>query len=285
MTQVYDITDRTTWNALKDYYDRNGYVIIESGLNADAVKALSSDLDEWFEEDSFPSDNCAMKNDNRIQDAWRFDNRIKSFATDQAILKLLKHLYGGKKVKPFQTLNFRNGTQQPVHSDSIHFNSEPFGMMCGVWLALEDIDSDQGPLVYYPESHKYPEMNYKELGLEPKGGDFKEYSEAIKNFTDQEQLVPAYATLKQGQALIWSANLLHGGSIRENDKTRLSQVTHYYVANCKYWRPSQSYSERCYFTPDWLPLTGESIWLKNITNMAERLTLKVRKKLNRIGRH
>ena len=187
-------------------------------------------------------------------------------------------------MKPFQTLNFKNGTQQPVHSDSIHFNSEPFGMMCGVWLALEDIADDQGPLVYYPKSHKYPEMNYQELGLEPQGGDFKAYSEAIRQFTDQEKLIPAYATLKQGQALIWAANLLHGGSHRKSDKTRLSQVTHYYVDNCKYWRPSLSYTHRCYFEPHWLPLPGESALLKNVSATAVRIKNKVTNKLKTLRR-
>jgi len=28
--------------------------------------------------------------------------------------------------------------------------------MCGVWLALEDIDADNGPLIYYPGSHRGP---------------------------------------------------------------------------------------------------------------------------------
>ena len=125
-----------------------------------------------------------------FQDAWRFDPRIKSFATASHIRKLLSTLYNGNKVTPFQTLNFRVGTQQPAHSDSIHFNSEPFGMMCGVWLALEDIGDDQGPLVYYPGSHKLPEMNFDALGLSPKGNDFQEYSHAIRKVIDTQQLKP-----------------------------------------------------------------------------------------------
>lgn len=28
--------------------------------------------------------------------------------------------------------------------------------MCGVWVALEDVGPDQGPLVYYPGSHRWP---------------------------------------------------------------------------------------------------------------------------------
>ena len=32
----------------------------------------------------------------------------------------------------------------------------PEGFMCGVWVALEDMDMENGPLVYYPGSHKLP---------------------------------------------------------------------------------------------------------------------------------
>ena len=33
--------------------------------------------------------------------------------------------------------------QQAAHSDALHFSSEPEGFMCGVWVALEDIDMRQ----------------------------------------------------------------------------------------------------------------------------------------------
>ena len=58
----------------------------------------------------------------------------------------------GREPLPFQTLNFRVGTQQEPHSDAFHFNSDPPGFMCGVWVALEDIDEASGPLVYFPGS-------------------------------------------------------------------------------------------------------------------------------------
>ena len=46
---------------------------------------------------------------------------------------------------------------------------------------------------------------------------------------------------RKGQALIWCANLLHGGS-RQNDPTltRWSQVTHYYFDDCIYYTPAFS---------------------------------------------
>jgi len=46
---------------------------------------------------------------------------------------------------------------------------------------------------------------------------------------------------RKGQALIWAANLLHGGSPQHDPKlTRWSQVTHYYFEDCVYYTPAFS---------------------------------------------
>jgi hypothetical protein len=46
---------------------------------------------------------------------------------------------------------------------------------------------------------------------------------------------------KKGQALIWSANLYHGGSKHiEKNRTRWSQVSHYYFEDCCYYTPIRS---------------------------------------------
>jgi hypothetical protein len=46
---------------------------------------------------------------------------------------------------------------------------------------------------------------------------------------------------RKGQALIWCANLLHGGSPQTDPtKTRWSQVTHYFFDDCVYYTPAFS---------------------------------------------
>ena len=83
---------------------------------------------------------------------------MRALATAPKVLALLDELYGREPL-PFQTLNFRRGTQQAPHSDALHFSTIPAGFMCGVWVALEDMDMDNGPLVYYPGSHLLPEVH------------------------------------------------------------------------------------------------------------------------------
>ena len=180
----------------------------------------------------------------RIQDAWVFDEDVRAIAANQAVLDLLSKLYD-RRAFPFQTLNFPVGTQQDVHSDSVHFSSLPERFMCGVWLAMEDIGPDAGPLFYYPGSHRWPIMTNSLIGR-------RGYGTALDSAQDPygpswQALCDAHGAQKEtflarkGQALIWCANLLHGGSRQLNPRlTRWSQVTHYYFDDCIYYTPAFS---------------------------------------------
>ena len=171
---------------------------------------------------------------NRIMDAWTTSPAVRDLATNAQIIEFLEVLYGRKPI-PFQTLNFRRGSQQPTHSDAYHFHCYPKHFMCGVWVALEDTDDDNGPVHYYPGSHRLPDYEF----LCP--GDESDLHAFV------EKLIPSYglkkelAYLKRGQALVWAANLLHGGEpVVKPDRTRLSQVTHCYFENCSYFTPFRS---------------------------------------------
>lgn len=173
----------------------------------------------------------------RVQDAWEFDAEVRDIACNASILALLSALYG-RQAFPFQTLNFPVGTRQPVHSDHIHFCSIPERFMCGVWVAMEDVHADAGPLFYYPGSHVWPSYGNAHIGATP-GAD------AVMKFIRLQQEMPARLGVeretfiaRKGQALIWASNLLHGGSA-QNDPTRSrwSQVTHYFFEGCRYTTP------------------------------------------------
>lgn len=180
----------------------------------------------------------------RVQDAWQFDEDVRAIAANQAVIDLLSKLYG-RRAFPFQTLNFPVGTQQDAHSDSVHFSSLPERFMCGVWLAMEDIGPDAGPLFYYPGSHKWPIMTNALIGRRGYGSDLASaqdpYGPAWQALcrahgAQQEVFLP-----RKKQALIWCANLLHGGSPQNDPRlTRWSQVTHYYFDDCIYYTPAFS---------------------------------------------
>jgi hypothetical protein len=223
---------------------RDGFAVIdfpEPEFDRLAGKIIQT-LDKQYDWDGWRK---GTANNLRVQDAWQKVPEVKQIACNAEILKLLSELYG-RRAFPFQTLNFPVGTQQHFHTDSVHFSSCPERFMCGVWVALEDIDSENGPLVYYPGSHALPIYSNEHLGVnsDTQGNPLSHYpvfERAWEAIVEALDLKPLYFHARKGQALIWAANLLHGGAAQKNlQRTRYSQVTHYYFDNCSYYTPSRS---------------------------------------------
>lgn len=210
----------------------------------DRIVRIKRDLGPLYGVDlsNFESDKTI--GERRIQDAWKTNEDVRAIAANQAIIDLLSKMYG-RAAFPFQTLNFPVGTQQEAHSDSVHFSSLPERFMCGVWLAMEDVGPDAGPVFYYPGSHRWPIMTNALIGRRGFGSDLASaqdpYGPAWRALCEMHGAQEEVFLARRGQALIWSANLLHGGS-RQNDPrlTRWSQVTHYYFEDCIYYTPAFS---------------------------------------------
>jgi hypothetical protein len=189
----------------------------------------------------------------RIRNAWHGSANVKAIARAPRVMRLLEELFEREPL-PWQTINFRVGTQQAVHSDAFHFNSDPPGFMCGVWVALEDIDLDNGPLVYYPGSHRMPELTPAKIGVASGAESYPAYEAHVRELTEREGLEARYGELQRGEALVWASNLLHGGAPqRDPARTRLSQVTHYFFEGCRYWTPMASDAEHTEWrSPRWI---------------------------------
>ena len=243
-------------------FESQGFVVFDPQLEPSTVDAAVAELKDLYPPEKTPADNMdgrvAYRDARRIQDAWKIIPAVKSIALAPRTLSLLEEIYR-RKPKAFQTLNFKVGSEQQPHSDTVHFNARPAGYMCGVWVALEDIDRDNGPVVYFPGSHKFPEVTLDDVDAYQAEGawnkamaklrgrmkfarntdaDYAIYEKVIRQKMDASGITPRYATIRKGQAFIWAANLVHGGS-HQNDRarTRMSQVTHYFFEGCRYYTP------------------------------------------------
>jgi hypothetical protein len=221
---------------LRERFERDGFLVLDdTGCAAEVLDGVITDLDGLYE--GGVKRNGVFYSARRIQDAWRISANVRALALSPDIHRILSGLYDRGPL-PFQTLNFRSGSEQAVHSDTIHFNSTPPGYMCGVWVALEDIDMENGPLVYYPGSHKLPELTMQDVGATPSADEYPQYERFVSDLIEREGLEPAYGTVRKGQVFIWAANLLHGGlPQRDRQRTRHSQVTHFFFTSCRYFTP------------------------------------------------
>ncbi|WP_215240647.1 phytanoyl-CoA dioxygenase family protein [Dyadobacter helix] len=221
------------------HYSEKGYVIIDPQLDDELIDRALEQIKPEF----------AKQNTNRLQDAWKDHEAIRQIAIAPRVMEILQILYRRRPI-PFQTLNFSTGSQQRTHSDSIHFNSVPERYLAGVWIALEDVHDGNGPLHYFPASHRLPFYDLSILGMKGSASSsiedmlanyYTRYEDFIEELVKQKHLEKKVLNLKKGQALIWSANLLHGGErITVPGSTRYTQVNHFYFENCAYYRPMRT---------------------------------------------
>ncbi len=226
----------------KQFYE-DGYIILDLEISDNVIENVKNDVtknpDGKTQEDLYH-----YSHNPRVFEAWKYSNSVRSIANHPKVISILEMLYG-RKALPFQTINFLGPTNQPIHSDAIHFSTTPSGWVAACWVAFEDMDASNGTLSYVPGSHHWPEVDFKSIGLGPtKYGEqfdnYAEYEEYTRRLIEAKGVSPSILSIPSGHALIWSANLLHGGTPVENPESvsRWSQATHYYFEGCdRYYAP------------------------------------------------
>ena len=220
--------------------EKYGYSILDHRIDDETINNVIRDLSGNYRYDS---ENYNLNN--RIENAFLQSESVKHVACNEYILDFLEN-YFDESVFPFQTLNFERGSGQRLHSDFYHFASSEFSKMVGVWVALENISIDSGPLLVCPFSHKQPYIFPEDIKL--KSGSKKEpykfyskYEDYIENLVKERNLEIKKVTLSKGEILVWHSNLIHGGAqVVNKDSTRLSQVTHYFTKGHFYFSPISS---------------------------------------------
>jgi hypothetical protein len=204
----------------------------------------------------------------RVQDGWQELEAVRRLALHPEVLDLL-HVVYGRRPFPFQTLNFAVGSEQPFHSDALHFHSEPQGFLCGLWIPLADVEPDSGPVLYFPGSHRFPYLSAGALGFTPEQVAAEPHPQVLfepawQQAVDRHGMKPSAHLPRRGEVLLWHSNLLHGGApVQRRSARRWSQVVHYFFDHCLYTTPLDSFPPELGGPRLRNPLdigTGERIW-------------------------
>src|ERR687888_964682 len=135
----------------RERFARDGFVVIDDPCPPELLDAVVADADGLYNDAFHPGpdvtrDGVVYTSDARwvgryhwcrVKNAWKLSPSIRATALAPRVLAITEELFG-RRVLPFQTLNFPVGTQQSPHIDAFFFHSDPPGYMCGVWIALED---------------------------------------------------------------------------------------------------------------------------------------------------
>jgi ectoine hydroxylase-related dioxygenase (phytanoyl-CoA dioxygenase family) len=241
-------------------FDKDGYVVIDLNLTDAEVNGIVDDVQNILslEDKTLQADHYQYNEWPRVFEGWKQSRNIAELCMHPKIIKSLEVLYG-KKTFPFSTINFTGPSNQPLHSDVIHFHTVPERMMVGVWVALEDTSVENGTLQVVPGSHLWDLYDYEKLGLphpdDIENGEkenYRWYEEFIENLVQVKGAETKPVAIKKGQAIIWEANLLHGGFATDTTKTRKVQAIHYFFEGCtKYYHPMFSRPSEGEYADKW----------------------------------
>jgi phytanoyl-CoA hydroxylase len=158
------------------------------------------------------------------------------FTENPQALSLQDYLFDAETVI-YTSLFYERGSAQDIHRDTPYFCTRPEYRYLGMWVALEDADEANGPLMVVAGGHLMPELDREALATELLGS-----AEAAPAHSDD--LWVAYQTrvteqahalgltvktvpVKKGSTIIWHPQLPHGGSrILDQRRTRFSVVMH-----------------------------------------------------------
>jgi len=165
----------------------------------------------------------------KLNDLFLSRDEIRQMVVGQRLAPILRDLLQGFPMV-CNSLNFEFGSQQDYHFDTFYMPSPTPNKMVASWIALENATPDNGPLSYYPGSHKITPYNFSNgttVAINDEMGAFNEY---INKEIEQHGLSPETLLAEKGDVLIWHSQLFHGGSpIKDKSKTRKSLVTHYFT--------------------------------------------------------
>ena len=217
-----------------EFYKKNGYIIFNI-YNDNLLDEVNNDIEKHVKSGLFKANSkiYSYNESPRIVESWKVFDSCKRLSLSPVVISWLEALYLSSP-KAFSTINFLNSTQQPLHSDYVHFGTLPEGKLAGSWIALEDINPLSGPLQVVPESHKLDYFNYEMVTKSsPKKLDeikknYSLYEQWVIELIEKKKLKVITPKMQKGDCIIWDANLLHGSPDCQNNKIlRRSQVTHW----------------------------------------------------------
>ncbi len=240
----------------KRQFEDYGFVIFNINDNS-LIDAVNLDIENHIRAGKLKTNSkiYSYNASPRIVESHKFSKNCYNLAKHSTVTSMLKSLYSSEPLA-FSTINFVESTEQPLHSDYVHFGTVPEFLLAGSWIALEDIDPESGPLQIVPGSHKFDMFEFNMVSNEIPSSITKVkelyslYEHWVREYLSVNSIQTITPEMKKGDCIIWAANLLHGSPERKNKMLqRKSQVTHWSFSDVKiHYNPNFSIPSKGKFT-------------------------------------
>ncbi len=216
--------------------ERDGFVVIRGAV----APALVSEINERIARFKQRNAKAAARNldehgrMSRVVNLHLAVDTITRLLTENAAIAVCDRFFG-ESTTLYTSLYYERGSEQALHRDTPMFATSPLGRYMGVWVALDEVADDNGPLMVVPGSHALPQIDVQAIRREvfgdgpidpmaPAGWDA--YQAAVAAQCEAAGLQAQAVHVSPGDVIIWHPQLFHGGAAHIAPRMRRSVVMH-----------------------------------------------------------
>lgn len=234
---------------------REGYVVLPGMIPADDVEKLLEDSEKFRL--LHPDEKKTQYGQGRRLGLAHLEiPAAMKVIMNPSVLSYVTQIFGNSPIL-MGTLMFERGSQQTIHHDAHFIYTRKPNQMQSVWIALDDIEEDAGPVFIYPKTHLKPYMPYDTLLENPELMDevfknrdvlqgkafyelvdkvFFKWADGLRKIVDDGKIKPFVGKLKKGDVLFFHPHAIHEGSKIQNPKRfRRSIVGHFFNSTQPVW--------------------------------------------------
>lgn len=230
------------------FWMENGYLIIEDAVPHEVIDQVIRDIEVAWEGHN-PAIHVEHWQDHvmyispvrpelkgklaKLLDFHAFSEAARQAMFAPKLARFLQLIFE-RPVLAFQSLYFERGTQQPIHQDTAYVVVNSPMELAASWIALEDIQTNAGELEYYAGSHKMEQFLFEgrqkniPRGMSAGDPEHLRFLAQLHETAARMGLKRLKFRPRKGDALVWHADLAHGGSQEmDTGSSRKSLVSHY----------------------------------------------------------
>ncbi|MDB6167598.1 MAG: hypothetical protein JWM88_462 [Verrucomicrobia bacterium] len=221
------MTTKQDFDALRERYDADGFVVVRGLFSPSDFAELQSQLGRYVrdvvptlpKDAAFFDDYSKPETLRKMQSLNRHDAWFANFLDHGSHVPLLEHFMRDKCVPQglewFDKLPYDTNAT-PAHQDGFYWCRKP-NVACGLWIALDSVDRENGCLWYARGSHK--------RGIQPHGASgVLGFSQGLLNF-DPAKVDGVPIELAPGDAVAHSSGTIHWTETNKTPRHRRAIAT------------------------------------------------------------
>lgn len=223
----------------KIFYFKYGYLLIKKLISKEECEEYLLHIEKLNKGEKkligFKRSKGSSSYKGRTFNQHLYDSNVLNFLIYPKFKKLLEDCFG-QQAEGIQTMHFFQGSEHPLHQDQYYLPD-----CMSAWIAMEDVNDENGPLCLQPKSHLGRLITKKEIPLQQKGETYEQqqtnrYFPIVKKIADENNIPIINILAKQGDVLLFHGRLIHGGSaLLKKNSTRHSLACHYIPYTSSNW--------------------------------------------------